>query len=512
MTEEYALFKAIQQLKSAARENVALRSLIQTIAAEEGDEASVTVVSADDDLGWTDAVAAGLDAIGRAIDEQRRFIRSNGEVKPIEKIKRISRESVQHLARHSDYINSEQSGEEIVPDKLYSVERLNDYATYENRFLYTLLCMLKEYMARKLSRSLSSNFYEGGLRIKKAVSYGRRRLSVDVTLKDEREGYAAAEGGCGAERIEQLSQTVDYYLRTPLMLEVAKADKIRNLTLTNVLKMDKNFRDAVALYEFILSENDEKPNTCIQKSKNYDSFELALPALMYAFILYSGSCKAGETFNEYLREEQRLSAQKKEELKNAQNGKSAWEYILFLEETNAVLAEEATQLHGVRRQFEEQKAENERLKAELRAAAQSAVKSEFEYAEKTERLMARIAQLEEQNSTYTAKKQEELAALRSEMDELLGELESLRSENDILQARYTALRVQCGSIAGGEFGGEEAFDSLEKQYEVLGRLLSKEWKGVKKALRAQANADLKAGVAGKKRGNSKKGKDGAKHE
>ncbi len=512
MTEEYALFKAIQQLKSAAREDVGLRSLIEAIAAEEGDEASVTITSAEANLGWTDAVAAGLAAIGRAIDEQRRFIRSNGEVKPIEKIKRVSKESVQHLARHSDYINTEQSGDEIVPDKLYSVERLNDYATYENRFLYTLLCMLKEYIARKLSRLLSSNSYEGGLRIRKTVAYGRRRLSVDVAIKDVREGYAAAGGGCDAERIEQLSQSVDYYLRTPIMLEAAKADKIRSLTLTNILRMDKNFRDAVALYEFILSEKDENPNTSVKKGQNSDPFELALPALMYAYILYSNGCGLKEALADgYRREEQRISAQKREELKNAQNGRSAEEYMLYLEELNGGLAEEAGKLAAVRRELDAQKAENAKLKADLQSAGLRIDGMESAHAAMTEQLMARQAQLEEQNSTYIAEKEAEFAALRSEADGLLGEIAMLSSEKDILEARFTALRAQCGNIGGGEFDGEEAFDSLEKQYEVLGRLLSDEWKGVKKALRAQAKADLKAGL-NKKRGNSKKGKDGAEHE
>ena len=44
----------------------------------------------------------GLVHIEKAIKEERQFIRSNGEVLPIEKIKHVSKESIEHLAKLLD--------------------------------------------------------------------------------------------------------------------------------------------------------------------------------------------------------------------------------------------------------------------------------------------------------------------------------------------------------------------------------------------------------------------------
>ena len=88
---------------------------------------------------WILEIEKGLPFIEKAIVEERQFIRTDGEIVPIEKIKRISRSSVEHLAKHSEYITHTPKDGNIIPDKLFMSEKLSDYAVYENRFLYLLL-------------------------------------------------------------------------------------------------------------------------------------------------------------------------------------------------------------------------------------------------------------------------------------------------------------------------------------------------------------------------------------
>ena len=65
---------------------------------------------------WVDAIEAGLEFIDKAIKEDRQFIRSNGEVVPIEKVKNVSKDSVSHLARHSNLITRQTDSADIIPD------------------------------------------------------------------------------------------------------------------------------------------------------------------------------------------------------------------------------------------------------------------------------------------------------------------------------------------------------------------------------------------------------------
>ena len=65
---------------------------------------------------WVDTIEEGLKYVAKAIAEERQFIYSNGETVPIEKVKNVSRESVEHLAKHSSLITRYEEGEDIVPD------------------------------------------------------------------------------------------------------------------------------------------------------------------------------------------------------------------------------------------------------------------------------------------------------------------------------------------------------------------------------------------------------------
>ena len=129
-----------RKLTTANHDCTAMRSSIASADAEK-DKIVIKRAYCTIENDWVEAIENGLVHIEKAIKEERQFIRSNGEVVPIEKVKRVSKETTKHLARHSNLITKYEEGEDIVPDKLYMIERLNDYAVYENRFLYMLLSM-----------------------------------------------------------------------------------------------------------------------------------------------------------------------------------------------------------------------------------------------------------------------------------------------------------------------------------------------------------------------------------
>ena len=117
----------------------------------------------------------------KAIAEERQFIRNNGEVVPIEKVKRVSRDSVEHLSRHSNLITKKSTGDNLIPEQLYTVERLNDYAVYENRFLYMLLTYLNEFIGMRYMRILDlTNTYQGSLDLEKNSGNAAQANQVQI--------------------------------------------------------------------------------------------------------------------------------------------------------------------------------------------------------------------------------------------------------------------------------------------------------------------------------------------
>ena len=119
MNRSDAYYRALLAYKKITSEQRDCRrdSLAVAEAAGEG-SLSVTRMICTVDEAWIDAIEKGLVHIEKAIKEDRQFIYSNGEVIPIEKVKHVSKDSVEHLARHAELITREPEGEDLIPDKL----------------------------------------------------------------------------------------------------------------------------------------------------------------------------------------------------------------------------------------------------------------------------------------------------------------------------------------------------------------------------------------------------------
>lgn len=437
MTQEDQLYRAFGEFVRTAEEHTQIVSAEHAIAdAPEHDRIVVVhnVCHVEED--WIAAIERGLIFIGRAIGEDRQFIRSNGEVQPIEKVRHISRESVQHLSKHSDMITREQK-EDIVPDKLYTVERLNDYAVYENRFLYALLCRIRDFVAVRYDAIMRAyRLYRGELKSQKKVTAGMRRLNFSLELTDEQDDVfaAAADPECAVylDRIDKIRQSVLFYLRTPLMLEVSRVEKIKRLTKTNVLRMDKNFREAVTLYEFLLNyEGDgytiERQTTTLDPVGAEIARELSLPVQLIAFLVY----EHGLGVEAYLKEEFEKEEKRREEMRQRElaerikalkrrieeSGMGMEEYMLALEERNAALEADSRELVAARAKIEELEQTIERMRADI-----------AELNEEIAELNGTIEQLREEMKAAEEEHRRQMEALKAAHEEEIASLKSVHAE------------------------------------------------------------------------------------
>lgn len=357
-------------------------------ADRENDELTVSKNICTVETDWMDAIEKGLEFVDKAIREERQFIHSNGEVLPIEKVKHVSRESVEHLARHSNLITKEKQGEDMIPDHLYSVEKLNDYAVYENRFLYMLLCYLRDFITIRYEKILDlSNYYDGELRMNKTVSLGNRKITYSVDLRDERkddpylrEINPAREA---IDRMDIMLKSVLSLLSTPLMEIAGKAPRLKPpITKTNVLKMDNNFKGAMALYEYVVSY--DRPGYEIERQKHSLApfstglaDELSEACGMLSFLTYEYGLGLNDVmkdrFDEAARKERdalivRRTQQLEQIKRKLEKGEQTpEEYILELEKHLRLLQNDNRQMHALRARVSEMEAQAEALSARLEA-------------------------------------------------------------------------------------------------------------------------------------------------
>lgn len=339
---------------------------------------------------WIQTIEQGLEFIEKCIKEERQFIRSNGEVIPIEKVKRVSKDSVEHLAKHSNLLTREpEEGADVVPDNLYTVERLSDFAVYENRFLYMLLCYLRDFVGMRYERILElTNTYNGSMRMNKTVVESNRRVEYNVSLVETKKNdeYLRThnEAQETIDRMLGIYQAIVHFLNTPLMIEVAKAPMLKPpVTRTNVLRMNKNFRQALALYEYITAY-DKDGYEIIEEKKTLSPFsgivadEIVESVEMSSFLTYEHGLGIKEYFKRnYEREEARKKEEERqkfaEQLSAIRRHLKEWEktpeeYIAMLEKRIADLEAKDDELAAVRAEADELYAETEKLKFNLKNA------------------------------------------------------------------------------------------------------------------------------------------------
>ena len=404
---------------------------------------------------WVKAIEEGMVHVEKAIAEERQFIRNNGEVVPIEKVKRVSRDSVEHLAKHSDLITKEPpDGQPVIPDQLYTVERLSDYAVYENRFLYMLLKYLEQFISLRYNKIVElANTYRGKLNIDKNIKTGGQSVRFKVELNEERRNDPLLAdlnpNKSLIERIATLYKMVTHYLSVPLMLEVAKAPMIRPpITVTNVLRMNHNFRGAMKLYEFVSSY--DKPGYYAEKKVKKITPFPDIPADEYAevealasYLTYQYGMGVKDILRDaYLKEEERRKKEAEQKRKEKlaalkrrieESGDSPEEYMLMLEARNRALEADSAQLAVARNEIEKLKEEINHLDDLVAKLTILAEENEAEISslnQKYEQDMAAQQQEHEQAiADLNAEHEEDLRAAAQRQEDALAEQEQNHLEH-----------------------------------------------------------------------------------
>ena len=542
-------YRALLDYKNAINKNkdaLKLNNAFLTADAD-SDKLIVTRACCTIDEEWVSEIEKGLVFIEKAIKEDRQFILSQGEVIPIEKVKTVSKESVQHLAKHSDLISEYEEGEDIVPDRLYTVERLNDYTVYENRFLYMLLCYLRDFVSLRYSQIVDlTNKYDAVLTLKKEFMIGKEKISYSVDLHDVRQDdeFLKAHNSSKAiiDRIMLILKAILSFLATPLMEYQAKVPMIKPpITKTNVLKMNNNFKGAVALYDYIIAydkqgyEIENQVTTISPFSPDMgEEFAVASSTLTFLMYEYGLGLKSDLKF-EYEREEERRKdaaviklrehiASLSKRLQKAEI--TPEEYILKLEEQIKLLEKQCERLEALRKELDRLKLSEHKLLADLKSSYLDVTKLKGDLLakdyEKTQELSVMqqecAERMNELTQTLKAEKLEATAALVEEINKLqerinaiieagrlereelmhelelrneeykrlMTELEQVREAKRLAEARLKSYRFKNHEMtADDNYTDKESFNELENELEVFIKFYKKEWTKTKRRIRKE---------------------------
>ena len=254
-------YRAYAEFKDTLEGDYAREYLVSTMAdADKGnDELSGNAYNRVIDMEWVEMIEGKLPYIQKAIDEQRKFIEEYKEVDRIDKVKQVGKDAVQHLTQHANLIMAIEDDGSVIPERLLNTHREDSFATYENRFLHTLIhnsIMFVEARFRALQDA--PNDSSSKMHMDREITLGHEKLGFSIdhhAEKHERDKINRDEDLSGLtdyERIERIRMTLDDFCNTDLMKALKGCIAVKSpINKTNCIKQDPAFKQCYDLWVFI---------------------------------------------------------------------------------------------------------------------------------------------------------------------------------------------------------------------------------------------------------------------
>ena len=209
---------------------------------------------------WVEAIEDAIPYIDKAIREQRRFIIQNEDIVPIEKARKITSESVRHLAQHTNLI-ARVEGDDVTPERILDIQREESFAIYENRFLRTLLVHASRFVDdRYKEMKHAPNVSYQKIHISRSISLNHQKLDFELTYANE--SHEEKDFDINADistltdfqRVRRLRRVLADFSASALIRALTNTEMVRPpIQRTNLMTKNPNFKKALDLYLFITS-------------------------------------------------------------------------------------------------------------------------------------------------------------------------------------------------------------------------------------------------------------------
>src|SRR5574344_1399660 len=158
---------------------------------------------------WLDLMEDTIHYIDNILRNPNRFIVNEEEVVKVEQARRITVESIKHLARHTNLIQEIKENGDVMPSKKVNINKDERYNTYENRLIYTLILNMNEFLIIKKKNLIISSSNKD---IKKCNYNGisevaGEKININFSLDTKRiskKKYGSGEDNTLNERISKL--------------------------------------------------------------------------------------------------------------------------------------------------------------------------------------------------------------------------------------------------------------------------------------------------------------------
>ena len=243
------------------------------------------------DTSWIEKIESTIPYLDNIIRNPRKFIVTEEDLLPIEKTKKVTEESIKHLAKHTSLIQDVDKDGNVMPQKLLNIFKEETTDLYENRFIHSLVTNTKIFLndfVENYDISEKSK-YQKNINYKSNIKLPGEKISYNLEIKTE---YLTNEeenviSDSLLERINKIVEIFDDFLHSQFIKSLNNSVPVRSpIRKTNVILKDQNFIKAVELWEFIEKYNLENSVKTSKISKKEDNYNLETEFLTGAYLQY----------------------------------------------------------------------------------------------------------------------------------------------------------------------------------------------------------------------------------
>lgn len=234
------------------------------------------------DLKWVEEIEACIIPLDNIIRVPRKFIVQEEEIVPIERARKITNESIRHLAQHTNMI-AKVEGDDVTPNQILNVFREESYEVYENRFVFTLMQNLVRFIDVRYNVlfNISDDDNMASLKMESDFTRGREKIQYKLEVSAQSAGSdiggeAGPEGenATAFQRIERVKRIINEYANSSFMKELRNCVPVRPpIMRTNAIQKNPNFRACLKLWQFIQSYNELGYEITVKESNDMVSEE-----------------------------------------------------------------------------------------------------------------------------------------------------------------------------------------------------------------------------------------------